>query len=129
MKKLILLSALLATFMIACKKKKEDKSEPEPANVAPTASISNPANNSSSNAQNITISATASDTDGSIAKVEFYDGTTKLGEDTTAPYSLDVSLDPGTYTFTVKAYDNKNASATSATVNYTVTQVVVMQPA
>src|SRR5205823_5059342 len=36
----------------------------------------------------ITIRATASDSDGAVGKVEFYAGQTKLGHSTTAPYSL-----------------------------------------
>ena len=31
---------------------------------------------------------TASDSDGTVAKVEFFNGTTKLGQDTTAPYGF-----------------------------------------
>ena len=37
-------------------------------------------------AGNVSLAATASDPDGAVAKVEFFKGTTKLGEDTTAPY-------------------------------------------
>ena len=36
----------------------------------------------------VTIQADASDIDGTVTKVEFYEGTTKLGEDTTSPYSF-----------------------------------------
>lgn len=120
MKKLILLSALLAAFMIGCKKKKNDPAPSNTANSAPTVSLTNPVNGTSANYQTISISANATDSDGSIAKVEFYDGATKLGEDATSPYSLDVALDGGTHSLTAKAYDNENASATSAVVTYTV---------
>ncbi len=37
---------------------------------------------------NILIEATATSSNSSIVKVEFFDGATKIGEDTTAPYSL-----------------------------------------
>ena len=34
------------------------------------------------------LAATASDADGTVTKVEFFNGAAKLGEDTTAPYSF-----------------------------------------
>lgn len=65
----------------------------------------------------ITLAATASDADGSIAKVEFFHGTTKLGESATAPYQLTVTdLPADSYRFTARATDNRGATATSGTV-------------
>ena len=58
-------------------------------NGEPTVSITSPANNSNFTAPaDITINATASDSDGTISKVEFFRGSTKLGQDTSAPYSF-----------------------------------------
>ena len=37
---------------------------------------------------NITINANASDSDGTVSKVEFFNGATKLGESLDAPYSF-----------------------------------------
>ena len=69
----------------------------------------------------ITINATASDSDGTISKVEFFRGTTKLGEDTSAPYSFAWSdVAAGTYNLTAKATDNDGATTTSAIVAITV---------
>ncbi|SDZ37891.1 Ig-like domain-containing protein, partial [Rhodonellum ikkaensis] len=57
----------------------------EKANVAPTVSISSPAQNASFFiGDNISITANAADADGTIAKVEFYYGNTLLGTDTTS---------------------------------------------
>ena len=57
----------------------------------------------------------AADSDGTIAKVEFYQGATKLVEDTTAPYGYTwSSVAAGTYSLTVKATDNGGAATTSA---------------
>ncbi|MCX7806675.1 MAG: Ig-like domain-containing protein, partial [Planctomycetota bacterium] len=57
-------------------------------NVPPTVSITSPSSGATFTAPaNITITANAADSDGSIAKVEFFNGSTKLGEDTTSPYS------------------------------------------
>lgn len=131
MKKIILLSALLACVLTGCKKKKDDPSpsnNTDANNNAPAVSITSPENNSSSYASTITISVNASDTDGSVAKVEFYDGTTKLGEDLSAPFSLEVDLVVGGHTLTAKAYDNKNASTISSVANYSVLQVIIPTP-
>ena len=59
------------------------------ANNPPAVSISVPADGANFFANdNINITAEAADTDGSIAKVEFFQGDAKLGESTTSPYSL-----------------------------------------
>jgi hypothetical protein len=94
-----------------------------PVNNPPIASITSPANNATFTAPaQITINASASDSDGTISKVEFYQGTTLLGTDTTSPYSFNwANVAVGGYALTVKGYDNLNAVATSATVNVSVT--------
>jgi len=91
-------------------------------NDPPTVSITAPANNASFNAPaSFTITADASDPGGSISKVEFFRGTTKIGEDTAAAYTFDVSgLAEGSYTFTARATDNQGAFTNSAVVNVTV---------
>jgi hypothetical protein len=88
------------------------------ANVYPSVNITNPATASTYTAPaSMNITANASDSDGSIAKVEFFQGTTKLGEDTTSPYSFSWSNIPaGTYVITAKATDNLGAFTTSASV-------------
>jgi hypothetical protein len=91
-------------------------------NNPPTASITGPVDGATFTAPaNIPISATANDGDGSVAKVEFFQGAVKLGEDTTAPYGFSWSNVPaGTYSLTAVATDNLGATATSAAVNVTV---------
>lgn len=87
----------------------------------PTVSLSSSSNNVTA-AGNITLTATASDNVG-VTKVEFYDGATKLGEDTTAPYTQVVALtaaDNGTKTYTAKAFDAAGNNETSAPVTVTV---------
>jgi hypothetical protein len=93
-----------------------------PPNKAPTVAITNPANGATfMTPANVTINATAADTDGSISKVEFYNGTTLIDTDTTAPYSASLSnLPVGTYSLAAKAFDNSGASTTLAAVNITV---------
>ncbi len=89
----------------------------------PTVSLTSPlAGSTFSVPATITINANAADTDGTIAKVEFYRGTTKLGEDLTAPYSYTwTGATVGTYSLTAKAIDNIGATATSAAVSIIVT--------
>ncbi len=86
-------------------------------NVNPTVSITSPSNGATVNAPaTINITANAADTDGSVAKVEFYNGATKLGEDASAPYAYSwTGVGAGDYTINVKAIDNKGASATTST--------------
>ncbi len=97
-----------------------------PPNQAPSVGLTSPANGSSFNAPaSISISATASDEDGTISKVEFYNGTQKIGEDASAPYTYTWSnVAAGTYSISVKAFDNSNASKTSSAVSITVKTVV-----
>ncbi|MDH6455676.1 MULTISPECIES: glycoside hydrolase family 48 protein [unclassified Streptomyces] len=70
----------------------------------------------------VPLAATAAAADGAaISKVEFYDDTTLLGTDTTAPYSLSVSsLTVGSHSLLAKAYDSLSASAESTPVGITV---------
>ena len=86
-----------------------------PPNQVPSVSLTSPANNATyAPASNINITANASDTDGSISKVEFYNGNTKLGESTTAPYAFTwANVAAGTYAIAAKATDNQGATSTS----------------
>ena len=69
----------------------------------------------------VNLAATASDADGTVAKVEFFNGATKLGEDTTAPYSFTWSgVAAGTYTLTARATDDLGGTTTSAASTITV---------
>src|SRR6266516_4716087 len=91
-------------------------------NVPPIVSVTNPTNNASFAAgADLTISASASDSDGAITKVEFFLGGIKLGETATSPYSV-VWNSPieGQYTLTAVATDNDGAATISAPVTITV---------
>ncbi|CAM1362958.1 glycosyl hydrolase family 18 protein [Tenacibaculum xiamenense] len=91
-------------------------------NVAPTVSITDPLNNAVFQVgDTITVKANASDSNGTVTKVEFFNGATKLSEDTTSPYShVITNAQVGTYNFTAKATDNEGASTTSTVVKVTV---------
>ena len=91
-------------------------------NGAPTVSISSPANGATFTAPaDITINASASDSDGTVAKVEFFRGTTKLGEDSSSPFSfLWSNANAGSYNLTARATDDDGESTTSSVVAITV---------
>lgn len=73
----------------------------------------------------VTLSATASDPDGTVARVEFFAGATPIGETASAPFTLTwAPVPPGTYTLTARAYDNLGASAVSAPRTLTVLAVL-----
>jgi hypothetical protein len=99
-------------------------------NALPVVALTSPTNGGSFNAPaTIAIAATASDSDGSIARVEFYNGATKLGEQTTAPYTYTwTNVPAGTYSLTAVAFDNLGASATSAAVSVSVSVVTTNLP-
>lgn len=86
------------------------------ANDNPVVTLTAPDNNITVVAgSNLSITADASDADGTVSKVEFYNGTTKLGEDLTAPYEyIYTSIPAGTYQLTAKAIDNLNATTTTS---------------
>lgn len=82
----------------------------------PTVTLTQPVNGTSVTAPaTINLTGTATDTDGTITKIEFFNGPTKLGEDTTAPYAYSWGgVTAGTYTLTARATDDLGASTTSA---------------
>ncbi|MBT1690180.1 glycosyl hydrolase family 18 protein [Dawidia soli] len=90
---------------------------------APTVSIQSPTSGASYTAgASVTITASATDADGTIARVEFFQGTTKLGEATAQPYSYTwAGAGAGSYSLTAKATDNSGLSTTSSAVSITVT--------
>ena len=88
---------------------------------APTVSVTAPTANEIITGTK-TLTATAADNVG-VTKVEFYVGTSKVGEDTTAPYTFDwpsTTVTNGDTTVTAKAYDAANNPATSTPVAITV---------
>ena len=91
------------------------------ADVPPTVAITSPADGASfTAAANITITASASDVDGSVTNVTFFDGATLLGETNDTPYTITASLATGLHTLTAVATDDGGLSTTSAVVNISV---------
>jgi chitinase len=90
-------------------------------NPPPSVSLTAPANGTTYTAPaTVTLQASASD-NGSVAKVEFFQGSVKLGEDTSSPYSYTWSnAGAGSYILTARATDNQGATATSSNVSITI---------
>jgi hypothetical protein len=91
-------------------------------NSAPSVSFTGLSSGSTLSAPaNLILGANASDRDGTVRKVEFFQGATKLGEDATAPYTFTwANVPAGVYRLTARATDNAGAVAASAPVVVTV---------
>lgn len=105
-------------------------------NRPPVVSVTNPPNNSVFTAPaSFSLGATASDPDGAVSQVEFFQNGSSLGVDTTSPYGVNVAgLGAGSYTFSAVATGDANLKATnsiSVTVNAANTppSVTVTNPA
>ncbi len=99
------------------------------SNNPPMAGINNPTNGAAfTTPANVTIEATATDNDGTVTNVAFFDGATLLGNIASAPYSLTVGLFPGSHNLTVVATDNLGATTTSTAVTISVGSVVISNP-
>jgi len=92
------------------------------ANQAPSVSVTSPANGATFSAPaSITISANASDPENQLTRVDFYNGTTLLGSDTTAPYSFAwTNVAAGTYSLSAIARDGGGLTKQSTAVSVTV---------
>ena len=65
----------------------------------------------------VTLTATAADADGTVARVAFFEGTTLLGEDMVAPFSISWTPSAtGNRSLTARATDDAGASTTSTAV-------------
>ena len=91
-------------------------------NALPTVALTAPAAGSLYSAPaSIALSASAADSDCTVAKVDFFDGGTLVGTATAAPYSVTLtSVAAGAHGFTARATDNLGATGTSTPVNVTV---------
>jgi hypothetical protein len=100
---------------------------PAPVNPAPTVSLTSPTSGTSiSLGSQITLTANASDRTstgavGVVSRLEFFNGSTSLGVDTTAPYSIAWKpATAGNYILTARATDSQGAVATSTSVTVAV---------
>jgi plastocyanin len=93
----------------------------------PSVTITNPASGTVlSEPANVTIQASAMDTDGTVTNVQFLVGSTVLTNETAAPFfALTNNLAAGSYTFFAVATDNAGLTATNAVTISIVTPMQV----
>lgn len=95
--------------------------------VDPLISITTPKTGTTAD-KSLTITATASDNK-AVTKVEFYSGTTKIGESTTSPYTFTwntVAVAEGPHQLTARAYDAAGNMTTSAPISVTISHPVLL---
>ncbi|MCG5216973.1 glycoside hydrolase family 48 protein [Streptosporangium soli] len=94
-----------------------------PVNQPPTAQLTAPTAGATFTAPaTVAMAANATDSDGTVAKVDFLNGTTVVGTDTSAPYTYSwTGVAAGSYSVAARATDDKGATTTSAPVGITVT--------
>jgi len=96
---------------------------PAQPNQSPVISIASPVKGSSyTSPATVEIEVSASDPDGTIQSVALYNGTEKLGERTSAPFTFTLkNLEEGTYSLHAVATDNLKSSTASANLEFHVT--------
>jgi Zn-dependent metalloprotease len=92
------------------------------SNSPPSVQLTNPAPGQTfSPPANLRLAATATDADGAVARVEFYQGSLLLGTDTTPPFEFAWDNVPaGQYRLIARAIDNLGLAADSAPVHVVV---------
>ncbi|PYI89101.1 MAG: hypothetical protein DME26_02010, partial [Verrucomicrobia bacterium] len=95
------------------------------ANPVPTIVLTSPASGASFTAPaTVNLAAGATPNGHTITKVQFYNGTTLLGEDTGAPYAFAwTNVAAGSYTLTARAVYDAGSTVTSAPINTTVQNI------
>ncbi|MEV0269950.1 cellulase family glycosylhydrolase [Hamadaea sp. NPDC050747] len=92
-------------------------------NQGPSATLTSPtAGQTFAAPATVNFAATASDTDGSVVRVDFLNGSTVIGSDTTSPYAYSwTNVAAGTYSVSARAVDNLGATTTTTPISITVT--------
>ena len=93
-----------------------------PPNQPPSVTLTAPANGTTfTTPAGVALAAAAGDPDGTVARVDFFAGTTLVGTATASPFQATwTCAAAGTYSLTARATDNSGAAATSAPVSITV---------
>ena len=92
----------------------------ELAGLAPVVAILSPFDGDSGFAgQTISVTVSASDPDGTVARVELFNGAVLVGVDTTEPYAFDWIPSVGVHTLRARVTDSDDLETTSAAVTFT----------
>lgn len=95
-----------------------------PVNEPPNVAITSPTNGATITSVPSNVSITASDPGGSVTKVELFVDGSKVGEDTTDPYTISMIPADGAHTLVARATDNEGLTADSAPISVTVNTAV-----
>jgi hypothetical protein len=92
-------------------------------NEPPTVSLTSPASGATFTAPaTVALAANAADSDGTVARVDFFQGSTLLGSDTSSPYTWSwTNVPAGRYVASARAIDNRGAVTMSSAVTVVVT--------
>lgn len=98
-----------------------------PPNAPPSVTLISPKSNDAfTELAPMSLTATASDSDGTIAKVEFFANGVKVGQDSTAQYNFTwIPSAPGTYSLTAVATDDDGGNTVSTPVSVLINSLAV----
>ncbi|MBO9748786.1 hypothetical protein J7431_16420 [Xanthomonas phaseoli pv. dieffenbachiae] len=97
-----------------------------PGNLRPTVQLRSPTGAPFIGPATVTLTADAADSDGSVARVEYFANGSSVGASTSAPYTVTWgNVGPGTYTITAVATDNNGNTGNSQAVSVSITQSVI----
>ncbi|PFG58269.1 chitinase (glycosyl hydrolase family 18) [Vibrio sp. ES.051] len=92
-----------------------------PQNEIPTITLTSPSSSASVTAgEVVNLTADATDTDGTVSKVEFFVDGELVGQATSAPYAASWTATEGQHEFSTKAHDDVGAVSTASSVTLTV---------
>jgi hypothetical protein len=87
-----------------------------PANQPPTVTLTASASGVIPAPGTVLLQVTATDPDGTVSQIRFFNGTNSFATDTTSPFEQWVNLPAGQFLFTAVATDNQGAESTSAAI-------------